>query len=81
VLRNHHHRLNHHQLLQGPKAGQVEPLIEHLPGHPDGIARAADGSFWVALYSPPIRGHQIMHLYPLRLLMAWLPKGAVPARA
>jgi ribose transport system permease protein len=33
----------------GPKKGKVEPVIDNLPGYPDNINRASDGSYWVAL--------------------------------
>lgn len=33
----------------GPKAGQVERVIDNLPGYPDNINRASDGNFWLAL--------------------------------
>jgi ribose transport system permease protein len=33
----------------GPKAGQLERVIDDLPGYPDNINRASDGTFWVAL--------------------------------
>jgi ribose transport system permease protein len=33
----------------GPKAGTVEPVIPDLPGYPDNINRASDGSYWLAL--------------------------------
>lgn len=32
-----------------PRAGQHEVLIDKLPGTPDGVSRAHDGSFWVSL--------------------------------
>lgn len=32
-----------------PKAGTTDVLIDKLPGTPDGVSRAADGSFWVSL--------------------------------
>ncbi len=35
--------------FDGPKAGTIEPVIENLPGYPDNINRASDGSYWVAL--------------------------------
>ncbi|GAA1017971.1 ABC transporter permease [Acrocarpospora pleiomorpha] len=34
--------------LAGPKAGQLEPFAENLPGIPDNINRASDGGYWVA---------------------------------
>ena len=33
----------------GPKAGTVEPVIPNLPGYPDNINRASDGTYWLAL--------------------------------
>ncbi len=33
----------------GPKAGRVETVIADLPGYPDNINRASDGSYWLAL--------------------------------
>ena len=37
--------------LQGPRAGEQDIILDQLPGLPDGIARAADGTFWVAMYA------------------------------
>lgn len=37
------------QFLNRLQAGQLEELISHLPGNPDNVNRAADGSYWVAL--------------------------------
>ncbi|MFQ3582044.1 MAG: SMP-30/gluconolactonase/LRE family protein [Chloracidobacterium sp.] len=37
--------------LAGERRGQVEPLIENLPGFPDGISAGRDGVFWVALFA------------------------------
>jgi ribose transport system permease protein len=33
----------------GPRTGEVEPVITDLPGYPDNINRASDGTFWLAL--------------------------------
>ena len=33
----------------GPRAGQVDRLVEDLPGYPDNINRSSDGNYWVAL--------------------------------
>jgi len=33
----------------GPKEGQVERVLENLPGYPDNINRASDGNYWMAL--------------------------------
>jgi sugar lactone lactonase YvrE len=38
--------------LQGKKAGQIETLLDNLPGFPDNLNRAPDGSFWLGLTSP-----------------------------
>jgi ribose transport system permease protein len=35
--------------IAGPKAGKVECVIEDLPGYPDNINRASDGTYWLAL--------------------------------
>jgi sugar lactone lactonase YvrE len=38
--------------LTGPKASQVEPFIEALPGFPDNLNTGQDGRFWLALMAP-----------------------------
>ncbi|XP_078154996.1 protein STRICTOSIDINE SYNTHASE-LIKE 4-like [Carex rostrata] len=35
--------------LKGEKKGKTDVFIDNLPGHPDNINRAPDGSFWIAL--------------------------------
>jgi len=35
--------------IDGPKAGTWERLIPDLPGYPDNINRASDGTYWAAL--------------------------------
>lgn len=35
--------------LEGPKKGTVEVLADKLPGYPDNINRASDGTYWVAI--------------------------------
>jgi ribose transport system permease protein len=35
--------------FDGPKAGKLEVLIDDLPGFPDNINRASDGTYWLAL--------------------------------
>lgn len=35
--------------FDGPKKGTVEAVIPNLPGYPDNINRASDGTFWLAL--------------------------------
>ena len=35
--------------FDGPKAGRLERVIENLPGYPDNINRASDGTYWLAI--------------------------------
>jgi len=35
--------------FDGPNAGSVETVIPDLPGYPDNINRASDGTYWLAL--------------------------------
>lgn len=42
----------HKYWLTGDKAGETETIIENLPGFPDNLNRAKDGSFWLGLVSP-----------------------------
>jgi ribose transport system permease protein len=35
--------------FDGPRKGTVEPVISDLPGYPDNINRASDGTYWLAL--------------------------------
>jgi ribose transport system permease protein len=35
--------------ISGPKAGKVEIVVDRLPGYPDNINRASDGTYWAAL--------------------------------
>ncbi|MDF1602212.1 SMP-30/gluconolactonase/LRE family protein [Nocardioides sp. YIM 152315] len=34
--------------ISGPKQGQLEPVLENLPGLPDNINRASDGNYWMS---------------------------------
>lgn len=38
--------------LNGPRAGTVTALAEHLPGMPDNISTGSDGRIWVAMVTP-----------------------------
>jgi len=38
--------------LEGDRAGDVEVLLDNLPGFPDNLNRARDGTFWLGLASP-----------------------------
>jgi len=35
--------------IAGPKAGTVERMVDQLPGYPDNINRASDGTYWAAI--------------------------------
>ncbi|MFK5979177.1 MAG: SMP-30/gluconolactonase/LRE family protein [Rhizobiaceae bacterium] len=35
--------------FEGPKKGQVVPVLENLPGYPDNLNRASDGNYWMAI--------------------------------
>ena len=35
--------------FDGPKSGQVEMVMENLPGYPDNINLASDGHYWLAM--------------------------------
>ncbi|MDO9525096.1 MAG: SMP-30/gluconolactonase/LRE family protein [Gemmobacter sp.] len=35
--------------FDGPKAGKVEVVIDNLPGYPDNLNRASDGTYWLAI--------------------------------
>lgn len=68
--------------LQGPKAGQVDTFIQHLPAFPDGISRGSDGIYWLAMISP--RNPMIDKLSDspfMRKVIARLPTWAQPAPA
>ena len=43
----------------GAKAGQVERIIDNLPGFPDNINRASDGNFWLALVGMRTPAHDL----------------------
>ncbi len=38
----------HRYWIEGPKAGTMECLIADMPGYPDNINRASDGTYWMA---------------------------------
>ncbi|MCX4759564.1 SMP-30/gluconolactonase/LRE family protein [Streptomyces sp. NBC_01275] len=48
--------------LTGPREGQAEPFVEHLPGFPDNLWRGApDGPIWVALAGPRVPPLDLLH--------------------
>lgn len=60
--------------LKGPRAGTTEVLLDGLPGYPDGVTRASDGAFWVALIVPesPVQRAVAAGGIFARWLMSWL---------
>jgi sugar lactone lactonase YvrE len=36
----------------GPRRGEIVPVIEALPGFPDNLTRGSEGRYWVALFAP-----------------------------
>lgn len=56
----------------------MEPLLEDLPGAPDGVSAAPDGGFWVALVSPVPPIAKLLKDPVVRALYAWLPTWARP---
>ncbi|WP_240905376.1 strictosidine synthase family protein [Bordetella hinzii] len=35
--------------ISGPRAGKVDIVVDRLPGYPDNINRASDGTYWCAI--------------------------------
>jgi sugar lactone lactonase YvrE len=61
--------------LKGDRAGQVEDVLENLPGFPDNITSAPDGGFWLALFT--VRNDDAEWLAPrpfAKSVLAKLPK-------
>ncbi len=61
--------------LKGDRAGEVEDVIDNLPGFPDNITSAPDGGFWLALFT--VRNEQAEWLSPrpfAKGVLAKLPK-------
>lgn len=49
-------------------------MIDHLPGSPDGISRAADGSFWLPMLVK-IPDYTLKFASPVvRTMLPWLPE-------
>ncbi|KAL1363962.1 hypothetical protein HN51_012124 [Arachis hypogaea] len=49
--------------LKGANKGKTDIFVENLPGGPDNINLAPDGSFWIALVSLTNNGLEFMHKY------------------
>ncbi|KAI8467567.1 MAG: strictosidine synthase [Monoraphidium minutum] len=68
----------HRHWLAGPKAGQTEVVVDRLPGVPDGITRASDGNFWVAVLAPVPPIAKLLREPGVRAVYAWMPDWARP---
>lgn len=65
--------------LLGEKAGTDEIIIDNLPGFPDGVSRAPDGTYWVALYAKRSWLLDAIHPYPwIKAILAKLPDAWIP---
>ncbi|KAK7411848.1 hypothetical protein VNO78_03291 [Psophocarpus tetragonolobus] len=63
------------QWLKGENKGKTEIFIENLPGAPDNINIAPDGSFWIALIQLTSEGMEFVHNYKItKHLVASFPK-------
>eukprot|EP00210_Caulerpa_lentillifera_P004161 g3967.t1 len=62
----------HRYWIKGPKKGTRDLLISNLPGFPDGISRAPDGSFWIALVAPVPPFWSLLQTKLSRLIAAWI---------
>ncbi|MCD7447223.1 hypothetical protein HAX54_026342 [Datura stramonium] len=61
--------------LKGENKGQTEIFVENLPGAPDNIKLAPDGSFWIALIELSTRGQNFVHKSrTTKHLLATFPK-------
>jgi sugar lactone lactonase YvrE len=67
--------------LKGDKMGQVEPLIENLPGLPDNLTFDAAGTrCWVAMTTPRLKDLDAMLPHPfVRKIVFRLPQAVQPA--
>lgn len=57
------------------QAGSLETFLDGLPGLPDGVSRASDGNFWVAINTAPVPKAYgtLMKSRFLRWVYAWVP--------
>ena len=65
--------------LTGENKGKTEYLIQNLPGFPDGITRASDGTFWVALIFPDSNLSRSLLGLPrqIRWILSWLLQSSI----
>lgn len=68
--------------IGGPRSGTSEPFIDNLPGFPDNIAIADDGTMWIALAAPRNGLLDFAAPYPwMRKAIARLPTAVRPKPA
>ncbi|MCL7041711.1 hypothetical protein MKW94_000050 [Papaver nudicaule] len=61
--------------LKGANKGKLEVFIDNLPGGPDNINLAPDGSFWIALLPLTPKGLEFVHKWPmLKYVIAQFPR-------
>lgn len=60
----------HRLWLTGARAGEMEVLIDNLPGYPDNIEAMGDGTFWIAFASPRVPTEALMP-YPFLRKVIW----------
>ncbi|GMN52974.1 hypothetical protein TIFTF001_022118 [Ficus carica] len=61
--------------LRGEKEGETEIFVENLPGGPDNINLAPDGSFWIALLQVTTEGFEFIHASKvIKKFIATFPK-------
>jgi ribose transport system permease protein len=50
--------------ISGPKQGQLEPVMQNLPGYPDNINRSSDGNYWMAFLAMRTPVSDLLMKYP-----------------
>lgn len=50
--------------VSGPRAGQLEPVLENLPGYPDNLTRSSDGNYWMPLCALRTQMSDLLSRYP-----------------
>lgn len=50
--------------VSGPKQGQLEPVMENLPGYCDNINRASDGNYWMSFIAMRTPMSDLLMKYP-----------------
>ncbi len=50
--------------IAGPKQGQLEPVLENLPGNPDNLNRSSDGNYWLPFVSMRTPMSDLLNRYP-----------------